>query len=84
MEDKSVKRRSKLVKTLLRIAGISAVVMFINFYFWFSTTSEWEPAIESIFTTTHYSFMGLCLAAIIGIVVIVIIGRLQKDKGISK
>jgi hypothetical protein len=84
MEDKSVKRRSKLVKALLVIAGISAVVMFINFYFWFSTTSGWEPAVENTFGTIHYSSMGLCLAAIIGILIIAITGRLKKDKGTPK
>ncbi len=78
MEDKSVKKCSKLVKVLLVVAGISAVVMFINFFFWFSTTSGWEPAVENTFSTIHYSSMGLILAAGIGILIIVIAGRLKR------
>jgi Na+/alanine symporter len=75
MEEKSVERRSKIVKALLVVVGISAVVMFINFFFWFSTPSGWEPAVENTFSFIHYSSMGLCLAATIGILIIVIIGR---------
>jgi Na+/alanine symporter len=77
MEEKSVNKRSRIVKVLLVVAGISFVVITINFFFWFSTASGWEPAVENTFRFIHNSSMGLLLAAILGIVIVVIAGRLK-------
>jgi len=77
MEEKSVRRRSRIVKVLLVVAGISFVVITINFIFWFSTASGWEPAVENTFRFIHNSSMGLLLAAIIGIVIVVMAGRFR-------
>ena len=68
MEDKSVKKRSKLVKVLLVVAGVSFVVMFISFVIGMGTSSGWEPT----FSFINYSSTGLFLASIIGIVIVFI------------
>ncbi len=75
MEEKSAERRSRILKVLIRVAGLSVVVLIGDTCIGFSTTSGWEPAVENILYFILFSSMGLFLAAIIGILIIVIIGR---------
>ena len=84
MEDKSVKRRSRIVKVLLVVAGISFAVQIVTMGIGLSANSRWGPTGDIIFSTIYYSSMGLILAAGIGILIIVIAGRLKKGKEIPK
>ena len=79
MEDKSVKKRSIIMKVLLVMAGMSAVVTTINFVLWFGTTSGYEPEVENTFRFIQTFSIGLFLASIIGLIIMAIIGRLKKD-----
>ncbi len=69
MEEKSAERRSRILKVLIRVAGLSVVVLIGDTCIGFSTTSGWEPAIENIFTFIMLLSLGLFLAAIIGILI---------------
>jgi len=84
MEDKSVKRRSRIVKILLVVAGITFAVYIVTMGIGLSANGQWGATGDIIFSTIHYVSMGLISTAIIGILIIAITGRQKKDKRIPK
>ena len=83
MEDKSTEGRTKIVEVLLMVALISVAVLFVNLGIGLSSQGEWG-LVNNILPYINYISVGLFLAAIIGIFIIAIIGRLKKDKRIPK
>ena len=68
---------SKIMKVLLVVAGISFVVLVVNFYIAFTTTSGWEPAVENTFRFIQTFSIGLFIASIVGIIIMAIIRQLK-------
>jgi hypothetical protein len=72
-----IHRGSSIMKVLLVVAGISFVVLVVNFGIGIGTTSGWEPAVENTFRFIQTFSIGLFIASIVGIIIMAIIRQLK-------